>query len=170
MLNKFLQGIDLLNEWSGKIFSWLSIPMTLLVTAEVILRYVFNRPTIWVWDVVVQLLGLIIVFSGGYALLKGAHIGVDILVERISKKKSAIIDLFTYPLFLFSMGMLFWITTEAAWNAVETKEAYNSFWRPPIYPFKVAVFVGILLFLLQGIARFIRSVLIVFFRKTVGES
>ena len=170
MLNKFLQGIDLLNEWSAKVFSWLIIPMTLLVAAEVFLRYLFNRPTIWIWDVVVQLLGLIIVFSGGYALLKGAHVGVDFLVEGISKKKSAIIDLFTYPLFLFSMGILFWVTTEAAWSAVKTKEAYNSFWRPPIYPFKVAMFVAILLFLLQGIAKFIRSILIVLSRNVEGET
>ena len=169
MLNKFLQGIDLLNEWSGKIFSWLIIPMTLLVAAEVTLRYVFSRPTIWAWDVIVQLMGLIIVFSGGYTLLKNAHIGVDYLVEGISKKKSAIIDLLTYPLFLFSIGMLFWIATETAWISVQTREAYNSFWRPPIYPFKVAIFVGILLFLLQGIARFIRSFLIVFSRKTGGK-
>jgi TRAP-type mannitol/chloroaromatic compound transport system permease small subunit len=170
MINKFLQGIDVLNEWSAKIFSWLIIPMSLLVAAEVFLRYVFNRPTIWIWDVVVQLLGLIIVFSGGYTLLKNAHIGVDFLIEGISKKKSAIIDLFAYPLFLFSMGILMWMAAEAAWNAVEAKEAYNSFWRPPIYPFKVAMFVGILLFFLQGIARFIRSVLILFSRKAEGKS
>jgi len=170
MLNKFLQGIDLVNEWSGKIFSWLIIPMTLLVAAEVILRYVFNRPTIWVWDIVVQLLGLIIVFSGGYTLLKGAHIGVDFLVEGISKKKSAIIELLTYPLFLFSMSILFWISVGSAWNAIETREAYNSYWEPPIYPFKVAMFVGILLFFLQGIARFIRSVLIVFSWKPEGKT
>jgi hypothetical protein len=34
----------------------------------------------------------------------------------------------------------------------------------------VAMFVGILLFLLQGIARFIRSVLILFSRKAEGKS
>jgi TRAP-type mannitol/chloroaromatic compound transport system permease small subunit len=143
--------------------------MTLLVATEVILRYVFNSPTIWAWDVIVQLLALIIVFSGGYTSLKNAHIGVDFLVEGISKKKSAIIDLLTYPLFLFSMGILFWITTETAWTSVQTREAYNSFWRPPIYPLKVAIFVGILLFLLQGIARFIRSFRIVFSEKTGGN-
>jgi TRAP-type mannitol/chloroaromatic compound transport system permease small subunit len=170
MLNKLLHIIDLLNEWSGKIFSWAVIPMFLLVTAEVILRYVFDKPTIWIWDVVVQLMGIIVVFSGGYSLLKNVHVGIDFLVEQFPKKTRAFIDLFTYPFFLFSMGILFWITAQSAWTAVETKEAFNSFWRPPVYQLKVAISVGVFIFLLQGIARFVRSLLLVFPRKVGGES
>lgn len=46
-----LRYIDAINECTGKGVGFLIIPITLIITLEVILRYVFNRPTIWAWDV-----------------------------------------------------------------------------------------------------------------------
>ena len=161
MLKGFCYAADILNEWAGKIFSWLVIPLTILVSIEVILRYVFDRPTIWIWDINIQILGALIVFSGGYTLLRGAHIGIDVLIENWSPRKKVIIDIVTYPFFLFSMGILFWKAVSEAWVSVQVGEMYNSFFRPPIYPLKVAISVGVLLFFVQGTAKFLRDVLAV---------
>lgn len=47
-MKAFLRTIDKLSEWSGKIFGFLVAVATLLITAEVIMRYALDAPTVWV--------------------------------------------------------------------------------------------------------------------------
>ena len=151
--------VDMLNEWTGKIISWLVIPMCFLVTYDVILRYIFNRPTVWVWDINVQLLGAMVALGGGYALLYNSHIGVDILVTGISIRKRTIVELITFWFFFLSIGALVWIGTEQASISVKTKEVDFTFFAPPVYPLKVIMAIGFILLFLQGITKFIRDII-----------
>jgi len=158
-MKSFCRFIDSLNERVGKISGWLIIPLTTLVTYDVILRYVFNRPTVWAWDINVQLLGTLVVLGGGYALLHDAHIGVDALVIHLSARRRAIVDLITSAFFFFGIGVLLWKAALDAWFSLEIRELYSSVFLPPIYPFKILMVIGILLLLLQGVAKFIRDLI-----------
>lgn len=135
-------------------------PLVALAMIEVILRYVFNSPTIWVWDVNVQLLAAITVLGTGYTLLAKGHVSVDILVSRFSPQKRAIIDLSAAVVFFGSVGVIVWQTGIAAWVSLETRELYTSIWQPPIYPLKIMIAVGAFLLFLQGIVKFIRDLAI----------
>lgn len=156
-LGDFGRRVDALNEWAGKIFAWLLVPMMAIVFLDVVLRYVFNRPTVWAWDVNVQLLGAMVLMGGGYALLYKMHVGVDILVERLSPRKRAVLELVLSLFFFLAIGVLLWQAWDAAAYAIRTKEETGSFFNPPIYFLKALSVVGIGLFLLQGIAKFIRD-------------
>jgi len=153
----FSRGIDTINEWVSKTASWLIIPMTFIVSVDAILRYALNKPTIWAWDVNVQLLGVLAILGAGYALRHGSHVGVDILVARLSPRKRAILDLITFMFFFIGIGALLWKTGLGAWNSLQMREPYTSYLSPPIYPFKIIMVVGVLLLLLQGIAKFLRD-------------
>jgi len=157
MVKRLSQSIDSLNEWVGKNFGWLIIPLILLVVFDVTLRYVFNRPTTWAWDINIQLLGALVVLGGGYALRNGAHIGVDALVIHLSPKKRALVDLCTSAFFFFGVGVLLWKAAGDAWFSWQIKELYTSVFAPPIYPFKILMVVGILLLFLQGLVKFLRD-------------
>lgn len=160
-MKSFCRFIDSLNERVGKFAGWLILPLTALVTYDVVLRYGFNRPTIWAWDINIQLLGALVVLGGGYALLHDAHIGVDAIVIRLSARKRAIVDLITSAFFFFGIGVLLWQATVDAWFSLEIRELYSSVFMPPIYPFKVLMVAGILLLLLQGVAKFLRDLITV---------
>ena len=71
---RIIRIIDIINEWSGKIFSWLFLPLTFIVVSEVIMRYIFNDPIIGVWDISGIIQALIVVFGGGYAMLHKSHV------------------------------------------------------------------------------------------------
>ena len=162
LVNYFVAGIDSINGWIGE---GLHFPVVLLLAlltfAEVIMRYMFNAPTIWSRDVCLQLQGLILALGGGYVLLHDAHVRVDILVSRLSPRKRAIVDLCASLFFFFALGIFVWLAAEYAWDATVVKERWTSIWMPPIYPLKILVAVGGVLLLLQGLSKFIRDLIFV---------
>ena len=64
--------------------AWLNVPLVLAVSYEVIARYFFHTPTIWVFDVTYMLYGTIFMLGAAYALHKGAHIRTDFFFETWS--------------------------------------------------------------------------------------
>ncbi len=149
--------IDRINRRVGDLVSYLVLPLMGIAMLEVTLRYVFNRPTIWAWDVNIQLLAAIVVLAGGYTLLTGRFVVVDILVSRLSTKRRAWLDVITSVVVFFVLIMLLYFGAKAAWASWLIKEHTSSNWRPPIYPLKIAFFVGIILLFLQSISVFIRN-------------
>lgn len=155
---KFLRVIDTLNDNMGKIFSFLLLPLMVITTIEVIARYIFNRPTLWAWVINIQLYGAILVTGGAYTLLHNMHVNIDLLVVYLNPKARALINLFTSILFFLVMGVLLWQSSTAALHSFKIGEKYTySVWQPPIYPLKMLIPIAIFLFLLQGIAKFIRD-------------
>jgi TRAP-type mannitol/chloroaromatic compound transport system permease small subunit len=159
VINYLCQAVDTLNQWTGKIFSPMILFITALVTADVTLRYFFNSPILWAWDLNIQLFGTFTIIGGGFTLLHDGHIGVDAISMRWSGKTSAIVRIITFPFFFVAIGILLWQTTAAAWDSLLSKENYSSYIAPPIYPYKIVMVIGILLLLLQGIVKFIRDII-----------
>jgi TRAP-type C4-dicarboxylate transport system permease small subunit len=46
-----LNSVDFINEWVGKLSAWLFFGIGFCITYEIVMRYVFNSPTIWVDEV-----------------------------------------------------------------------------------------------------------------------
>lgn len=158
----FCRGIDTFNEWVGKIVSIAVIPMTIFVSLEVILRYVFSRPTVWVWDVNVQLLGLMAMVGAGFTLLHGGHVIMDLFIVRFTPKRRAILEILTSLLFFLVVGVMLWKLGQGAQVSLQISEKGNTFFAPPVYPLKVLLAVGVFLLILQGIAKLIRNINIAF--------
>jgi len=156
---RLVRAIDVLSEWSGRIFAWLIIPLMAGTTYEVIARYVFNAPTVWAYDLSYMLYGSHFMLGAGYTLLKGGHIRTDIFYQNWSPRRQGAVDALLY-LFFFFPGMLFFLwmgSQEAAhaWMIGERSDA--SPWRPIVYPFKTALPFGALLLTIQGVSEFIKS-------------
>jgi len=157
----FCHSVDTINTWVAEVIQWLCLPMVIIVTIEVILRYVFNRPTIWSWDISIQILALLTALGAGYALLQGTHVRVDVIVSRLPPRVNVIIDLVMMLLFFFGVGLLMWWFKDEMLDSIAVREVWESLWAPPLYPLKVIMFVGICLLLLQGLAKFIRDLIII---------
>jgi len=46
----FAKKIDGISDWTGRLFAWLVIPLTVLIVFEVITRRFFGAPTIWTFE------------------------------------------------------------------------------------------------------------------------
>jgi TRAP-type mannitol/chloroaromatic compound transport system permease small subunit len=150
--------IDRLNDWQGRLFSWLIVLVTLQVCYELTLRYVFNSPTYWGLELSIYLCGITYVMAGAYAERHGAHIRMDILYLSLSPKRRALLDLLvTAPAFFFFCGVLIWQSGMWAWESMARGLGSGTQWNPPIWPMRASVVVGSVLLFLQGVAKLVRD-------------
>jgi len=161
-VRQFFQLIEVVTEKVGSTVYLIPFCIMLLITFEVTVRYVFNSPTIWVWGINGQLIGLTILFAGGYALLHGRHIRIELLQKRFGSRLKLVSNMLSLFCFLFFVGVLVWQGYEMAELSFTSREQLTGIFRMPIYPLKMVIPVAALLFLLQGVASF-------FLRKDIIE-
>jgi len=156
-IRAFGRGIEIINTWIG---NWAGLGFVFimgLVTMDVLLRYIFNRPTTWSWDVNVQLMAGLVTIGGGFLLIQKGHVAVDVLTMRMSARSRAVMELAMTMLFFLGVGILFWQLALEAWSSLIEREVYPSVLRSPIYPLKMVMALGVLLLLLQGVVIFVRK-------------
>lgn len=158
---RFIRFADALSAWFGKTFGWLIMLMTIGVSYEVLVRYVFNAPTSWSLDVSFIMYGTLFMMGGAYTLSRGGHVRGDFLYRLWPVRVQGGIDLLLYLIFFFPgvTALIFagWKYAARSWQYGEV--SVNSPAGIPIFQFKtVIVAAGILLFI-QGIAQVLRCIL-----------
>jgi TRAP-type mannitol/chloroaromatic compound transport system permease small subunit len=156
---RFLKIIDTINDWVARLFSPVLILIMLIAAYEVFRRYVLTNPTTWAWEINAQLMCFIGALAGGYALLKKAHVSVDIVYSRFSAKIKALLDIITSPLFFIFTGALIWFGFKEAHRAYVVHQKVISQFASPLWPIKTIIAIGAVLIFLQGVAKLIRDIL-----------
>lgn len=154
--------MDSVSEWSGRIFVWLIIPLTLVVLYEVISRRFFGAPHIWATEVTNFIYGPHFMLVAAYTLLYKSHVSIDIIYGRFSPRTRGILDIFTYLVFFFPFcTIVFWqgiVFAQTSWSIGETSESAALRIVPLI---KTVIPVTFGLILIQGLANFIRGIMLV---------
>ena len=156
---KWIKHIDRISEWSGTAAAWIVVPLTLLVTYEVVMRYVFNHPSQWGYDTCWMLYGLQFMIGGAYTLLHKGHVRIDIVYNVLSPRKKMIFDILVYLIFFLSVTIILtWAGVKFAvdaWSAGENLS--TSTWKFPSGPIKTVIPVAFFLLGLQSLAELVRS-------------
>ncbi len=157
-MTRFIYTIEGLNLWVGRAFGWCIMILTFSVSYEVFVRYVLNSPTVWAFDMMVQMYGALLLMAGPYALAQDAHVRGDVLYRLFPVKWQARVDFVLYLLFFFpGMLALFWFGWEIAADSWRYKEvSWNSPARIQVYFFKTLIPAAGFLLILQGIAELMR--------------
>lgn len=151
--------IDGLSDWTGRLFAWMIVPLMAGTTYEVIVRYAFNAPTIWAYDLSYMLYGAHFMLGAAYTLRYGGHIRTDIFYSNWSVRTQGWVDFWLY-LLLFFPGMIFffYMGGQEALQSISIGEKSDaSPWRPYVYPLKTVLPVTAMLLLIQGVAELIKS-------------
>jgi len=158
-LKRCLSIIDNISEWSGRVFSFLMLPMIAVMVYDTIARYAFNAPTHWAYETVTFLFAGFGIMGGAYVLLHDGHVRMDIIWSRLSPRGKAIMDLVTSFFFFLFCGVLLWKGAGYAWESLRLRETTTSAFAPPQYVVKMTIPLGALFIILQGIAKFIRDLM-----------
>ena len=158
MLTTIIHSIESVSTWVGRAFGWCILILTFSVSYEVFVRYVLNAPTVWAFDMMVQMYGALFLMAGPYALAQDAHVRGDVLYRLFSVRWQARVDFVLYFLFFFpGMLALFWYGAEIASDSWRYKEvSWNSPARIQIYFFKTLIPIAGVLLIIQGVGECLR--------------
>ncbi|WP_020591490.1 TRAP transporter small permease [Kiloniella laminariae] len=155
-LRLFMSGVDALSDGAGKIAAWCLVAIGFFITWEVVMRYVFVAPTIWVDEVSRYLMVWVVFLSSAYVLKRQEMITIEVLLgDPASPKRKLAETLATVMLLIFAgtavyYGFQIWLKYTLAGHTTD------SYLAPPKWLTHAPVWVGGLLFALQGLVQLIR--------------
>lgn len=178
-MQRFLFAIDRLSAWTGKSAAWLVLLMTLLISWDVVMRYL-SKPVceqgsaigalcgpvraLWFtydfsYDMTYYLYALLFMLGGAYALSRGQHLRGDVFYRLWPVKTQASLDLFLYIVAFFP-GILALISVGLQWGLESMRIGERSFTSgaaPVIWPLKLVIPLAGTLMAIQGLAETIRA-------------
>lgn len=149
---------NVLSEIAGYLSAVALILATLAMVYGVTLRYFFGRPTVWQTEVSVYLLVFVTFVGGAYGLKHHAHVGVDLLVDRLPPRPQLVLRLLTGVLALGVVGAVIWTSYGTWWEATEGGFRSPTALRAPLSIVYGILPLGMLLIALQYIAFLIEGV------------
>lgn len=156
-MTSFSERIERLIHLAGRAASLLILLIMVIVTYEVLSRYLFNAPTSWAWLINKQIFGVFVLIGGSYALIHDSHIRIEMLYEHYPPAMKTVIRWLTLLTGLFFLGCLLWKSSVMGLDAWQTKEKAPGIFKLPLYPLKLFMPVGTALFILGCIAVFSRK-------------
>lgn len=179
-MQRVLFWIDRLSAWTGKSTAWLVLLMTLLISWDVIMRYLSKpvctqdstvgflcEPVRALWftyyysyDMTYYLYAILFMLGGAYALSRGQHLRGDVFYRLWPVRVQASIDVVLY-LIAFFPGIIALMSVGAQWAAASWaigEKSFSTAAAPPIYPLKTVIPIAGALMAIQGIAETIRAV------------
>lgn len=85
--------IETLIDLFGKVASWLTLSIVLLIVINVVLRYSMSLGSVWAQELEWHLLAAMILFGMSYALLRGDNVRVDLFYANYTPQKKYIVDM-----------------------------------------------------------------------------
>jgi len=155
--NRFTQILDWTSEKSGVFVAFWTVNTVVIYFYEVVMRYLFNMPTIWVHESSYLLFGMQYLLAGAFAMLHGSHVRVDILYVKLPARGRVGMDIFTstfFFIFALAMAGTSWTFFADSFSMAETTVET---WGIQYYPVKGMMFLGSVLLLLSGISKLIKD-------------
>lgn len=153
MVKTYIQVVGNLSRALAVLSTAMIIAAMLVVCQMILMRYVFRQPTIWQTDFVVFSATAAMFLGAPYVLLKGGHVGVDVVELLLADRARARLKLVGSLLgLLFCMLMLAatWIQFHEAWLG---NWKHSSVWAPPLWIPLLALPVGFAVLCLQYVAQ-----------------
>jgi TRAP-type mannitol/chloroaromatic compound transport system permease small subunit len=152
--------IDGFSDLTGRLVALTMLFLVGSITYEVVARYFFHAPTVWVFESSAMANGSAFMLGCAYALYKGAHVRTDIFWDNYSERTKGIVDLLSYLLLFFPvMITMMAISIDDVIHSYETGErSQESLWRAIMWPFRAVIPLSAFLFMIQGVAEVLKCI------------
>ncbi|MEW6622467.1 MAG: TRAP transporter small permease subunit [Bacillota bacterium] len=159
--SKIEQIIDLISEGLGR-FGWLLVLYCMgFGLYDVILRYVFNQPSLWISVTLQYAMVLLACVAGAYALNNDAFVKLDLFYARFSPRTKAVCDIVTFGLGFLYLYVLITKGIQAAQLSFAMKQVTPTVIPIPLYHLKAFIPFAAFCVLLVAIKKLINDVLTV---------
>lgn len=151
--------IDRCNNLIGRIIMWLVLVTVLISAGNAIMRKGFNIGSNAFLEIQWYIFATVFMLGSGYVMLKNAHVRIDFISSRLSKRTNAWIDaagiaVFTIPLSVIMID-LGWPLFARAWVSGEVSHNAGGLVRWPVL---LLVPLGFGLLIMQAFSELIKRI------------
>jgi TRAP-type mannitol/chloroaromatic compound transport system permease small subunit len=162
----FTRFLDWTSNASGLFVSLWTVNAVCVYFYEVISRYVFDAPTIWAHQSSYLLFGMQYLLAGGFALLHGDHVRVDVVYIKLPKLGQIGMDIFTSIFFFIFALALAGTCWRFFFDSLDMSEVTEETWQVQMYPVKGMMVLGAILLTLAGLSKLLKDIKL--FKKIAG--
>ena len=151
--------IDSITELIGKFAMWLILVAVLISAGNAIMRKAFDIGSNAFLEIQWYLFAAVFMLASGYVFLRNAHVRIDFISSKLSKRTNAIIDaigivVFVIPLCLILIT-LSWPVFERSWVSGEMSQNAGGLIR---WPVQLLIPVGFAVLCMQSVSELIKRV------------
>ena len=151
--------IDAFNLLIGKLLMWLVLAAVLISAANAIVRKAFNVSSNAYLEIQWYLFAAVFMLGVGYTFLKNAHVRIDFIASRLSKRTNAIIDILGIVVFVIPLSIILidlsWPLFMRSWVSGEMSQNAGGLIR---WPVMLLIPVGFGILLVQSISELIKRI------------
>ena len=154
-LIKIISRID---RWFAEIAGWVVFAMMACISYDVIMRYAFNMPTKWAFEVSTYMMVVVVFLGGGWTLPAGGHVNVDIFIRSLSKNKRRIVEIFTSIFALFYLAIFTYESCRFTYEAYSENIRSSEYLGWPLWPMRSFLIIGGVMLWLEFLFKLIRTI------------
>lgn len=125
----------------------------LIVCAEVVMRYFVGRSIIWVFEVTEYSLLFMTFLAAAWLLKKEGHVSIDLLLNRLSPKPRAMVNIITSIIGAIVCLVVAWYGSVVTVELLQQGEHQATIVEPPSFILYVVIPVGSFLLFVQFLRR-----------------
>jgi len=155
-MTRIVRIVDTISEISGRLSAWMFFAIGLFITWEVVMRYVFTAPTIWV-DEVSRIMQVWATYLAAAWVLKHRQmITIEIFLKdpnslgRKLAETLAVVMLLIFAVTAMKFGFQLWLKSTLAGHTTD------SYLASPKWLTHASVWVGMALLILQAVVELYR--------------
>jgi len=159
-MNKFIQAVDGLSEYSGRIVAYLIIPLILTIVYSTLIRFFFNVVVDWAFEMSMFMNGIMVMVGGAYTLKYKAHVRVDVITHYLGPAMNRRLDILSFVIIIAVCLVLTYFGGKAAWVSTLRLE-YSSLqtpFNPQIWWYKWFIPFSASLLALQALVECMRTI------------
>lgn len=127
-----VRGMDKFSMFLGRVTMFAVVLLVAVMSYEVVLRYVFERPTLWANELSLWIAAFIFLLAGLYAMQQRSHIRIFILYDVLPRWVQKLCDVISTALIaVFAMGLVYGGYGEAKAKFLRW-ETFGTAFDPPI--------------------------------------
>jgi TRAP-type mannitol/chloroaromatic compound transport system permease small subunit len=151
--------IDSITELIGKFAMWLILAAVVISSGNAIMRKAFDIGSNAFLEIQWYLFSAVFMLASGYVFLRNAHVRIDFLSGKLSKRTNAIIDAAGIVIFLIPLCLILitlsWPVFERSWVSGEMSQNAGGLIR---WPVQLLIPVGFGILCMQAVSELIKRV------------
>ena len=132
--------------------------MMFVLVLSFVTRNIINIPLMWIIEMAQFIITGYYLLGGGYSMIMGDHVRMDLVYSKLSDHNKAKMDAFTSFFLVFYLSTLLYGSISSLIYTLETNQRLFTAWAPYVWPIKTIMLIGILLMLLQSISMFFKDI------------